>query len=186
MALHALSLIQLSQICHQNRVCFSLLAHCSYCLLHICTVGHILCDSFFVHCYACCLLCVWSFLVLSLHSPNEYFFLCPPLLSCVRLFVTPMDCSPPGSSVHGILQARILEWAAISFSRGSSWPRDWTWVSRIIGQIFYSLSNQGSPVFSPPASNCQPSAPDNMEQMLNASNLWRLVMDVKQETTHPS
>ena len=41
----------------------------------------------------------------------------------------PMDCSPPGSSVHGILQARILEWIAISFSRGSSWPRDRTHVS---------------------------------------------------------
>ena len=35
-------------------------------------------------------------------------------------FLDPMDCSPPGSSVHGILQARILEWVAISFSRGSS------------------------------------------------------------------
>ena len=43
----------------------------------------------------------------------------------------PMDCSPPGSSVHGILQARILEWVAISSSRGSSWPRDWTYVSCI-------------------------------------------------------
>ena len=40
-----------------------------------------------------------------------------------------MDCSPPGSSVHGIFQARILEWVAISFSRGSSWPRDWAHVS---------------------------------------------------------
>ena len=38
----------------------------------------------------------------------------------------PMDCSLPGSSVHGILQARILEWVAISFSRGSSQPRNWT------------------------------------------------------------
>ena len=37
-----------------------------------------------------------------------------------------MDCSPPGSSVHGILQTRILQWVAISFSRGSSLPRDWT------------------------------------------------------------
>ena len=36
----------------------------------------------------------------------------------------PVDCSPPGSSVHGILQARILEWVAVSFSRGSSQPRD--------------------------------------------------------------
>ena len=41
----------------------------------------------------------------------------------------PVDCSLPGSSVHGILQARILEWLAISFSRGSSQPRDRTWVS---------------------------------------------------------
>ena len=40
-----------------------------------------------------------------------------------------MDCSPPGSSVHGIFQARLLEWAAISSSRRSSQPRDRTWVS---------------------------------------------------------
>ena len=38
----------------------------------------------------------------------------------------PMDCSPPGSSIHGILQARILQWVAIPFSRGSSQSRDWT------------------------------------------------------------
>ena len=38
-----------------------------------------------------------------------------------------MDCSPPGSSVHGILQAAILEWVVISLSRGSSQPRDQTW-----------------------------------------------------------
>ena len=48
----------------------------------------------------------------------------------------PMDCSPPGSSVHGILQARILEWVAISFSRGYSRPRDQTQVSRIVGRCF--------------------------------------------------
>ena len=43
----------------------------------------------------------------------------------------PKKCSPPGSSECGILQATLLEWAAISFSRGSSWPRDWTQVSWI-------------------------------------------------------
>ena len=48
----------------------------------------------------------------------------------------PRYCSPPGSSVHGISQARILEWAAIPFSRRSSWPRDWTQVSRIAGRFF--------------------------------------------------
>ena len=48
----------------------------------------------------------------------------------------PLDCSPPSSSVHGILQARILEWGAIYFSRESSRPRDWTQVSRIVGRRF--------------------------------------------------
>ena len=43
-----------------------------------------------------------------------------------------MDCSLPGSSVDGIFQAIVLEWIAISFSRGSSWPRDWTQVSHIV------------------------------------------------------
>ena len=54
--------------------------------------------------------------------------------SCLTL-CDPMDCSLPGFSVHGIFQARVLEWAAISFSRGSSWPRDGTWVS-CIGDIW--------------------------------------------------
>ena len=50
------------------------------------------------------------------------------LQSCLTL-CDPMDCSPPGSSVHGILQARIMEWVSKPFSRGSSWPRDGTHVS---------------------------------------------------------
>ena len=48
----------------------------------------------------------------------------------------PMDYSLPGFSIHGIVQARILEWVAISFSRGSSWPRDRTQVSHIAGRCF--------------------------------------------------
>ena len=55
-------------------------------------------------------------------------------LSCLTLH-DPMDCSPSGSSVHGVFQARILEWVAVSFSRRSQ-PRDWTWVSHIIGKFF--------------------------------------------------
>ena len=47
-----------------------------------------------------------------------------------------MDCRLPGSSIHGIFQARVLEWVAISFSRGSSWPRDWTRVSCTVGRRF--------------------------------------------------
>ena len=49
----------------------------------------------------------------------------------------PMDCSPPGSSVHAILQARILQWVVIPFSRGSSQPRNQTYVSRIGRGVLY-------------------------------------------------
>ena len=51
-------------------------------------------------------------------------------------FCDPMDCSPSSSSVHSISQARILEWAAIPFFRGSSRPRDQTQVSHIAGRLF--------------------------------------------------
>ena len=69
----------------------------------------------------------------------------------VQLCWTPcnsMNCSPPGSSVHGILQARILEWVVIPFSRGSSRPRDQTRVSCIarVKWILYCLSHWGSPI----------------------------------------
>ena len=57
----------------------------------------------------------------------------------------PMDCSLPGSSVHGILQARILEWVSISFSRGSSQPRNWTWVSCIAGRFFTDWAMRKAP-----------------------------------------
>ena len=60
---------------------------------------------------------------------SEFTQFCPTLCD-------PMDYSPPGSSVHGIFQARILEWVAISFSRGSSRPRDRTWVSHIASRCF--------------------------------------------------
>ena len=52
--------------------------------------------------------------------------------NCVWLFVTPTDCGPPGSSVHGILQVRILEWVAISCSRGSFQAWDQTHVSCLL------------------------------------------------------
>ena len=62
---------------------------------------------------------------------------------CLTLF-DPMDCSSPGSSAHGILQARILEWVATAFSRGCSQLRDRTPVSCINRRILYHLSHQGS------------------------------------------
>ena len=63
--------------------------------------------------------------------------------SCPTL-CDPMDCSLPGFSVHAIFQARVLEWVAISFSRGSYPPRDQDQVSRIVGRLFNRLSHQGS------------------------------------------
>ena len=54
--------------------------------------------------------------------------------SCPAL-CDPMDCSLLGFSVHGILQARILEWVAVPFSKGSSWPRDQTCISCIAGRF---------------------------------------------------
>ena len=73
-------------------------------------------------------------------SESEVAQSCPTLCN-------PMDCNLPSSSVHGIFQATILEWAAISFSTGSSQPRDQTQVSHIVGRCFYRLSHQGSLCF---------------------------------------
>ena len=88
------------------------------------------------------------------HTFQTLFFFCYPLASDAKhskVFVTQscptlcisIDCSPPGSTVHRILQARILEWVAIPFYRGSSQTRDWTWVSCLGRRIFYYLSHQG-------------------------------------------
>ena len=73
--------------------------------------------------------------------------LCSAVLSCsvASDSVDPMDCSPPGSSVHGILQARILEWVALSPSRGSSQPRDQTRVSCIAVGFFTSWATRKIP-----------------------------------------
>ena len=68
------------------------------------------------------------------------------LQSCLTLCKL-MDCSPSGSSVHRISQVRILEWVAISSSRGSSWPRDWTWISRIAGRFFTIWASREAPNF---------------------------------------
>ena len=67
--------------------------------------------------------------------------------SCPTL-CDPMDCSPPGSSVHEIFQARILEWVAISFSRGSSQPRDQTRVSCTAGRFITDWATREAPKYS--------------------------------------
>ena len=68
-------------------------------------------------------------LLMKVKTASEVAQSCPTLSN-------PKDCSLPGSSLHGILQARVLEWIAISFSRGSSRPRDRTLVSCISGKHF--------------------------------------------------
>ena len=79
-----------------------------------------------------------------LGSPVKSPCVCSVPQSCVTL-CDPVDWSPPGSSVCGILQARILEWVAMPFSRGSSWPRDRT---RFLHcrQILYHLSHEEAPL----------------------------------------
>ena len=57
----------------------------------------------------------------------------------------PMNCSPPGSSVHKLSQARRLDWVAISFSKGTCWPRDWTCLSYTVGK-FFTTKTPGKPV----------------------------------------
>ena len=69
--------------------------------------------------------------------------LCLVTESCLTL-CHPMDCSPSGSSVHGIFQARILKWVAISSSRGFSWPRNQTCISCIAGW-FFTAESPGKP-----------------------------------------
>ena len=63
--------------------------------------------------------------------------MCAKSLRSYLTLCDPMDCSPPGSSVHGIFQASTLEWVAISYSRGNSQPRDGTWVSCIDRQTVF-------------------------------------------------
>ena len=70
-----------------------------------------------------------------------YVYICMYMHACsvtqlYRVPCDPLDCSPCGSSVHGIFLARILELAAISFSRGSSWPKDWIWSPALVGSFF--------------------------------------------------
>ena len=82
------------------------------------------------------LLCSWVAGCVCAKSLQSYLTLC-----------NPMNCSLPGSSVHGILQAKILEWVAVPSSKGSSWPRNWTRSScgSCIAGGFLPLSHPGSP-----------------------------------------
>ena len=76
-----------------------------------------------------------------------FVYVCSVAQSCPTL-CNHMDCSLPASSIHGILQTRILEWLAMPYFKGSSWLRDQTclsYISRIGGQVLYYLNSLGIP-----------------------------------------
>ena len=85
----------------------------------------------YIYVYMCACICLCIYIT--------YMYICiwrsEVTQSCLTL-CDPIDCSLLCSSVHGIFQGRVLEWVAISFSRGSSWPRDWIQVSRTVGRCF--------------------------------------------------
>ena len=103
----------ISVICHQNNYCD-----------HIIIIRCLLLSFVVTMCW-----------VTSLSPPFKEVKWSEVTQLCLTL-CDPMDCSLSGSSAHGIFQARALEWIAILFSRGSSRPRDRTWVSRIGGRCF--------------------------------------------------
>ena len=78
------------------------------------------------------------------------------LCVCAQAWPTPwdsMDCNPLGFSVHGISQAKILEWVAISFSGGSSWPRNWTCIPSIADGFFHLWAKREAHIDAPTEMN---------------------------------
>ena len=75
-------------------------------------------------------------LIIDIKAWAKWYFVCVLVSHSCSTLCDPMNRSPPGSSVHGILQAGILEWVAIPFSKGFSWPRKWIRVSSIAGKFF--------------------------------------------------
>ena len=83
-----------------------------------------------------CILCLYVYCVYKGRIPWHQIIVKGLVPESCPTLCDPMDRSLPASSVHGVFQVRILEWAAIPFSRGSSQPRDGTWVFRIVGRRF--------------------------------------------------
>ena len=98
-------------------------------------------------------LCACLPVVLWLRNLHVYMY-AKSLHSCPTL-CNPLDCSLPGCSVHGILQARILEWVAMASYRGSSRPRDRTHMSRIGRQVLLPLAPPGKPSKSAQTPSCE-------------------------------
>ena len=90
--------------------------------LHFVKINNISWRSFHVNCIIISKLYIIICMCACMHAQSLHSFL---------TLWDPMDCIPPASSVSGILQVRILEWVAMPSSRGSSWPRDQTCISRV-------------------------------------------------------
>ena len=113
-----------------------------------CFIAHVFCltRQFYTKyqmCISSCFMIVWNDMILLFLSFFSYLLILPNLSfkqTCGNCLITNSDptlCSPTGSSVHGISQARILDWVSISFSRGFSRCRDWTHISYIGRRILY-------------------------------------------------
>ena len=114
-------------------------------------------------------------------SASEVAQSCPTLCD-------PVDCSLPGSPVHGILQASILEWVAISFSRGFSRPRDWTQISCIAGRCFNLWATREAPAMWETwvwSLSCEDPLKEGIETHSNVLT-WRIPMKrgAWQDTVH--
>ena len=101
--------------------------------------------------------------------------------SCLRVSrsvvpdsLQPMDCSPPGSSVHGIFQTRILEWFAISFSRGSSPPRDQTRVLLHCRQILANWATAETVKPPPPPPSPTPQETGSKKYFKSQAENWKM------------
>ena len=111
------------------------------------------------------------------------------LLSHVRIFCDPRNCSPLCSSVHWISQARILEWVAISLSRGSSWSRDQIHVSYIAGRFFTTEppgkphAALGGPHIQREEGNGAPLQYSCLENPMDGGAWWAAVYGVVQSRT---
>ena len=96
--------------------------------------------------------------------------------SCPTL-CNPMDCSLAGSSVNGILQATILQWVAVPFFRGSSWPRDQTQVSSIAGRFFTVWATREVQRQRNQRSNCQHPLDNRKSRKIPEKNIYFCFID---------
>ena len=105
--------------------------------LHLSTCPSTVCKSCLCNCKVRCIIKILLLSLINIQRRCAHAQLCPSLCD-------PRSCSPPGSSVRGISRARILEWVASPFSKESSRPKDWTWVSHFAGR-FFTIKALGKP-----------------------------------------